>query len=95
MAGMVMGPVVRTLETALPLIMPIAALLATDTFAAPPRYRPKIDMERLWKKSAPPVCCRATPKTRKPIRMVAAVWMGRPSTPSAPMMCTCARVGRS
>ena len=37
MVGMVMGPVVSTLDTADPLIMPIAAEEATETFAAPPR----------------------------------------------------------
>ena len=37
MAGMVMGPVVNTLDTAEPLIMPMAAELATETLAEPPR----------------------------------------------------------
>ena len=36
-AGIVMGPVVSTFDTAEPLIMPMAAELATATLADPPR----------------------------------------------------------
>src|SRR5690625_7663790 len=39
MAGMVIGPVVSTLETAEPDIMPIRPDETTETFACPPRKR--------------------------------------------------------
>ncbi|GAB3194504.1 hypothetical protein GCM10027061_29430 [Nesterenkonia suensis] len=80
-----MGPVVSTLETAEPLLMPMAAELATVTFAEPPRWRPNSSMDSPGKNPAPPVCCRTTPKSRKPTRIDPAVWSDSPRMLSAPI----------
>src|SRR5690625_2954752 len=73
MAGMVIGPVVSTLETAEPDIMPIRPDETTETFACPPRKRPNIARATLKKNEAAPVCWSATPKSKKPIRIDPAV----------------------
>ena len=61
--GMVMAPVVATLATALPLIMPMMPLAITATCAAPPLTRPAAISARFRKADAPPVASRIDPKS--------------------------------
>lgn len=86
MVGMVMAPVVMTLEMTLPLMEPMKPLLTTDTLAGPPRYLPMSAKARSMKKSPPPVICSTQPKNRKPMTSLAKILVGVPVMPSLPMM---------
>ncbi len=77
-----MTPVVMTLVITLPLIEPINPLENTATLAGPPRTWPSRENARLMKNLPPPVCCRATPNSRKPITRLANACSGIPMMPS-------------
>ena len=62
-SGMVIAPVVATLASALPLIMPIRALAMTDTLAGPPAVRPTSVSARSLMKSLKPLYFRKAPNS--------------------------------
>ena len=83
--GMVIAPVVSTLEITEPESEPISADDTTATFAGPPRERPIRAVASFMKNSPPPVMVRAEPKTTKPITRLATTCMGMPMMLSTPM----------
>ena len=80
MSGMVMTPVVATLETALPEIEPNIADATTEIFAAPPRLRPIVAIARSVKNSPPPVLNRSWPRKMNRITMVTETLSAAPSS---------------
>ena len=58
-----MAPVVATLASALPLIMPMRALAMTDTLAGPPAERPTRVRARSLMNSLKPLMRRKAPKS--------------------------------
>ncbi len=80
MAGIVSTPVVSTLVITLPLMEPIRPLEKIDTLAGPPRTWPSNANARLIKNFPPPVFCKATPNSRKPITRLANACNGMPNT---------------
>src|SRR3990167_8379532 len=86
MAGIVLVPVVSTLEITLPLMEPSNPEEKMATFAAPPRYVPHSAKARLMKNAPAPLYWSAVPKTRKPITSSAKARIGMPSTLSREKM---------
>jgi hypothetical protein len=79
MAGIVITPVVSTFVMTLPLMEPIRPLEKMATLAAPPRTPPSNANAKSRKNFPPPVCCKATPKIRKPMTNSAKARIGMPS----------------
>ena len=84
MVGMVIWPVVTTLEMTLPESEPKNPLDRTATLAGPPRVRPISAMASAMKNSPPPVTTSAEPKIRNPTSNEATVRIGTPMMLSTP-----------
>ena len=79
--GMVMTPVVTTLETTLPEIEPKNPDAVTAIFACPPRKRPTRTIEISVKNAEPPDLIKIWPKKTKETTMVETTVMGTPRMP--------------
>ena len=77
-AGIDIAPVVSTLVITLPLIEPIRPEAKIATLAGPPRTWPSRAKARFKKNWPPPVYCKATPNSRKPITKPAKARVGMP-----------------
>ena len=78
MVGMVTAPVVTTLAMALPDMVAKNALERIETLAAPPLKPPRMARQKLMKKPAAPVTCRATAKIMYPMSSLQKTCVGRP-----------------
>ena len=74
-----MVPVITTLATGLPEMVPKSALEATDILAAPPRNLPSSEVAISVKNSPPPVANRTCPNRMKATTIVATMVSGIPS----------------
>jgi len=83
---MVKDPVLTTLATAEPLMVPKNALLTTATLAGPPRKRPMLSMAMSVKKRAPRLALSNSPNNRKAMTMVqaTATVLGEALNPAEP-----------
>ena len=78
--GIVMTPVVTTLETVLPEIEPNREDAETEILAGPPRKRPMRTVANSVKKAEPPDLKRICPKRTKATTMLVTIRMGVPKT---------------
>lgn len=81
--GMVMEPVVTTLEMELPETVPIKALLTTEVLAGPPSYWPNKPLQKSIITLAAPVPCRQAPKRMNMNKYVEATERPSPKIPSS------------
>ena len=77
-SGIVIAPVVMTLETLLPLIVPNRPEVITATLAGPPEYRPAAAAPRLLNSRPVPLPCMKAPKTMNTAMVVATIPVSGP-----------------
>ena len=82
-SGMVMAPVVMTLETDEPLMVPNRPEVTTATFAGPPAKRPAAAAPRLENSRPVPEPAMKEPNTMKAAMVVATMPVSGPYTPPA------------
>ena len=81
---MVITPVLATLATALPEMLPNSALATTAAFAGPPRYLPMVACASFRKISPPPVTNSICPNRMKANTTMIAMRSGAPNRESVP-----------